>query len=84
VCLIDKIINTEHNSTTQNKIVENRTILYRREIERQIDNTLFVIKMAILYFFYSCTMDKKLSCGLVRDKNYCFCHVSYGLFCPIS
>lgn len=40
------------------------------------------IKKGILVFLMVCTLDKKLSRGLVRDKN--FCPVSYHLICTIS
>lgn len=37
--------------------------------------TIFGGQNAILVFYTTCTWDKKLCCGLVRDKNMSFCPV---------
>jgi hypothetical protein len=46
--------------------------------QRKRDNIFYFRKLnGYFCIFYSCIMDKKLSCGLVKDKNSCF------LSCPL-
>jgi hypothetical protein len=62
--------------TERDNIGQDKTVLEREFF-------IFENKMDNFVFFYSCTVDIKLSCGLVRDKNFCFCPVPYYLFCLV-
>jgi hypothetical protein len=63
---------TEQGRTGQNKIASVR--------EREI--ILFILKNKMGIFVLKNKMII-LSCGLVRNKNSCFCPVPCCLFCPV-
>jgi len=67
MCFICKTASTGQNSTGQDKT--SRIMLEN--------------KKGVLVFLIVCTMDKKLSSYLVRDKNCCFYPVPCYLFCLV-
>ena len=76
VCLIRKTVSSRQNSTRQDKTV----------LERDIEKIFFMLenKNGILVLLMVCTLHKKLSQGLVMDKDSCFCSVPCYLFCSVS